>query len=547
MKMVKKKTEKKMSTCGSLLLVITVLLFVWIVFVAYRISSSAPLKAISSGAENSEEKLDTGNLLHSVEMEIEKEILLLSDHSQFFIKSEDTHHKEKNIEIISSKPILMTPSPPIQIENQIEREKYDQSSIEKPIDLKAEQKKPKLTPSEPPIHIVFSTDCGGFQDWQTIVFFYSAKTIQQHGQITRIASGCDVAKQAILTELYQKLFPDDNFHVHFTPDYKKDERTGKSYHFYNKPYGVLHWIEHASPPIPEGTIVAICDPDFIFLRPLTTQLSNQQNTIVTLWKQSDLDAIQYISKGHPVAQQYGLGAPWVRDDHPKFNRTFVCGSNSPCTKIMDQRDGGKAYSVGPPYLVEVSDLHRLTTTWCQFVPRVYVKYPYLLAEMYGYSMAAAHENLPHLTLDHYMVSDIDSWGEGWEWIDNLGEGVCELPDPNGIYFRNKPLPTFIHYCQAYRIDGVGYGKRRIPHEIFDCPSPMLLEPDSKMVRSVSFMKDNQEIQSLKPHQVKRNAFVICVASRVINNAIIYYKQKMCANQENVNYEKTLNIFAPPTK
>ena len=28
--------------------------------------------------------------------------------------------------------------------------------------------------------------------------------------------------------------------------------------------------------------------------------------------------------------------------------------------------------------------------------RVYEGYPYLLAEMYAYSMAAAHERLPHL-------------------------------------------------------------------------------------------------------------------------------------------------------
>ena len=31
-------------------------------------------------------------------------------------------------------------------------------------------------------------------------------------------------------------------------------------------------------------------------------------------------------------------------------------------------------------------------------------YPFLLAEMYAYSMAAAHENLPHLQTEHHMVS-----------------------------------------------------------------------------------------------------------------------------------------------
>ncbi len=42
-------------------------------------------------------------------------------------------------------------------------------------------------------------------------------------------------------------------------------------------------------------------------------------------------------------------------------------------------------------------------------PRVYEGYPYLLAEMYAYSMAAAHEKLPHLQLWNYMVSNVDRW------------------------------------------------------------------------------------------------------------------------------------------
>lgn len=347
----------------------------------------------------------------------------------------------------------------------------------------------KSPPStEPPIHVVFSTDCGTFQDWQTLVFFYSARIVKQPGMVTRIASGCTEEKKATLLALYQKLFPE--YSVHFTPDYSRDERTGQKYHFYNKPYGVLHWIEHSSPPIAPGTIVAICDPDFIFLRPLTAKI-HQPNTIVTLWSMEDVKQVEYVKKGHPVAQQYGLGAPWVNDNHAKFNRTFICGENSPCRRVPSQNAGGKAYAVGPPYILEVSDLHRLTRTWCEFVPRVYVKYPYLLAEMYGYSMAAAHEELPHLTVDHHMVSEIDAYGEGWKWVDDLGDHVCELPNANGIYYPDRPLPTFVHYCQAYRIDDVGYGKRRIPHDIFSCTSPMLLEPKPDMVHSRSFIKDNK--------------------------------------------------------
>ena len=61
---------------------------------------------------------------------------------------------------------------------------------------------------------------------------------------------------------------------------------------------------------------------------------------------------------------------------------------------------------------------------------MYEGYPYLLAEMYAYSMAAAHEQLPHLQADNYMVSAVDAGGEAWPHIDALPQ-VCVPPDSDG--------------------------------------------------------------------------------------------------------------------
>ena len=80
-------------------------------------------------------------------------------------------------------------------------------------------------------HVIFSTDCGTYQDWQTLVVFFSATAVGQKGQITRIASGCDSEKKESLTALYKKLYP--NFHVHFTPDFKKDDKSQKSCKLWN--------------------------------------------------------------------------------------------------------------------------------------------------------------------------------------------------------------------------------------------------------------------------------------------------------------------------
>lgn len=75
------------------------------------------------------------------------------------------------------------------------------------------------------MHVVFSTDCSGYQNWQTLLLFHSAQVVGQKGRITRIASGCDETQQAELTALYKKLYP--KYGAHFTPDFKNDAKTNK--------------------------------------------------------------------------------------------------------------------------------------------------------------------------------------------------------------------------------------------------------------------------------------------------------------------------------
>ena len=49
--------------------------------------------------------------------------------------------------------------------------------------------------------------------------------------------------------------------------------------FYNKPWGLKHWLQHADPPIPAHTVIALLDPDMIFVRPLTPQMRGQPNNV----------------------------------------------------------------------------------------------------------------------------------------------------------------------------------------------------------------------------------------------------------------------------
>ena len=385
------------------------------------------------------------------------------------------------------------------------------------------------------VHVIFSTDCKPYQDWQSLVLFHSAHTVGQKGAITRIASGCTDEKAAELKALYQRLWP--NYHIHATPDFKKDGKTKKSYDFYNKPYGVQHWLANADPPVPEGTIIALLDPDMIFLRPITPFIAGAQNNIVSFPVKSK-DIFAKVEKGKPVGQCYGLGAPWVNDNHKKFNRGRICGEGSPCLEVPNETEGWKYYSVGPPYILEKSDMSRLTNTWTKFVPRVYEKYPYLLAEMYAYSMAAAHERLDHLRMDHYMVSNTGAGGEGWPWVDAM-QNVCEDPDANGIFYAGQPVPTVVHYCQGYRSGEWLFAKRRFSKTSFTCESPLLAKPPQELGTLQWAVKDGKRIDQKNKKHAKRNAFVVCTVYKAIEAAMEDFKRRECAGNPQTNWERTL--------
>jgi len=211
------------------------------------------------------------------------------------------------------------------------RSKKGETDPDHDVTITSTAKEDKLPP---PIHVVFSTDCSFFQDWQTIVVFYSAVQVRQQGEITRIASGCDDDKKKELTELYQKLYP--QFHVHFTPDFKTDGHSKKKYDFYNKPFGMHHWLEHAHPPIPDDTIIMLIDPDFVFLRPLKVHFGADNNLIPMKISNEKFHYPSHYGKGHAVAQLYGLGAPWTNPNSNQFNKTGICGEGSPCLDVANQ-------------------------------------------------------------------------------------------------------------------------------------------------------------------------------------------------------------------
>jgi hypothetical protein len=206
---------------------------------------------------------------------------------------------------------------------------------------------------------------------------------------------------------------------------------------------------------------------------------------------------------------------------------------------VNERYASQHYSVGPPYIANRKDIQRISKSWNLFVPRVYNGgYPFLLAEMYAYSMAAAHESLPHLQMEHYMVSNHEAGGEGWPLIDQLDDSnVCKDADANGVFLPTLPLPVLVHYCQSFKVHDYLFGKRRTPSDIFDCNKPLFIELPAEF--GIFPEKDAQSDpkQDKKARLFyKRNAFMVCTIHRVINAALAHYKGVMCPKDHNL--EKT---------
>ena len=388
------------------------------------------------------------------------------------------------------------------------------------------------------VHLVFSTDCSDYQDWQTLVFFHSATMIKQQGKITRIASGCSEEQQKVLTDLYGQLYPHGLYQAHFTPDFKKDESSNVNYDFYNKPRGMQHWLSHAQPPIPDDTVIALLDPDMILLRPITAKVRGMKGILYNTKRPygvKDEDIFTSVDVGKPVGQTYGLSAPWANDKHKKFNRKKICGADSPCMLPLEDY-AAEHYSVGPPYIAHKLDFDKIVDSWTRLVPKVYESYPYLLAEMYAYSMAAAHEELPHLQLNNLMVSNVDSSNEGWQWIDSL-EDACLPPNQEGIFYADKEMPTVLHMCQNYMVDSFGFEKRKVTKfNIFQCDSPMLVDPPYNIGR-----KQYKDLSGKEATKVKRHTFMSCTIYRVINSAILDYKTKMCHDSFATNFDRSINV------
>jgi peptidyl serine alpha-galactosyltransferase len=382
------------------------------------------------------------------------------------------------------------------------------------------------------------------------VFFYQAWQSGQTGRVTRVASGCkDEQAAADLRATFQEQIVHGmntgRFDLHITPDYSK-LIDGLDYKFFNKPLGLRHWMEeelHFPTQLPkyERTIFAILDPDQYILRPFQEDYTGDATMS---WHGTYLGDEFRIQKGKPFAQLYSFGAHFVSKINMNVSAvvdaaTYTAQRGRSHLYDWTAREVERHYAAGPPYLAVASDMYDIVKTWAEIAVPVYELTTGHLSEMYAYSTAAAHLNLPHQLVNSFMISDPDiNKGEGWTMIDAASPSqVCEFDAT-----WTATLPQVVHYCQRYFLGPYFFNKYKLPKQFLSCDQalikdPILTEGTLIATRYSTAVTPNGEMNIISPVHRKRHAFVLCQTISKVNAAVTYWKKQHC-DAATANFNKT---------
>jgi hypothetical protein len=421
--------------------------------------------------------------------------------------------------------------------------------------------------------------------------------VGQLGHVTRIVSGCKDDKEeqtirSIFDEQIKYSIPTGKtrFHLHITPDYSKTVPY-VTYTAFNKPMGVLHWMEH-SLNMPQSlskyseTMFVILDPDQIVLRPFT-KFDFTSDFAPNRWRkyqQAD-DLVKtptshLLRDGHPMAQFYATGSDWLPDlntdvervinaawsamkDNPAFTSTMQSTSH---LRNLTPNELWQSYATGSPIIVTALDMYRIVKVWATIAGPVYDLTKNVISEMYAHTAAVAHLNLPYDLGYNFMISNAGSdWVEGWDIIDEMApHDVCQHTlsdwnDASNVQYRNQ-LPYVIHYCQEYFHGPYYFFKYFMSDDFLTCDHPLMIEPGGhdEIIRNTNYtdykhllvlsynttkVKTNGNYPLPSYTHRKRHAFMLCHLIPRINEAATFWKQRHCAIGA-ANYNKVYTVFMP---
>eukprot|EP00935_MAST-01C_sp_MAST-1C-sp1_P002169 g2169.t1 len=423
------------------------------------------------------------------------------------------------------------------------------------------------------LHILFSTSCNEFQHWQAEVVVSSAMRVGQRGKITQIVVGCDEREDKgvklrarVLTHPtgdvenlvsgkdWAKSAAGSAGGVEFNRLFAPSIPQAKAFPWYNKPWSFKYFLMHGN--ITKDSIIVIIDPDEFFIEPLTIGHTRKE-LIVSMEDKylkpivDDINGVIDVPKpGTAVTQVYGIGGSWIN----RFDRNSICGAKSYCA-TMDYNAARNYYSAGPPYLIHEADFRKMMPTWWDFMAPVYKRDKHdIQADMYAYTMAAAHQDIKHVSLTNYMVSSPGDGGErAWKYVDDAKSISCHDPK----FPAGSPRPTFLHAAHHFKAcsggdwprDAPGSStcdmskgselwslhKGHVPAVILRCEEPLMVQPPDDLIN----------VQ--RKQEGKRQAFMVCMMTKQLNDMLLDYRTAHCPDGFNSNKCVRSVLEQPPSR
>ena len=145
------------------------------------------------------------------------------------------------------------------------------------------------------------------------------------------------------------------------------------------------------------------------------------------------------------------------------------------------------FAAGPPYMATARDFYAIVDKWREFAKPVHEQNPEsILTEMYAYSLAAAHLNLPHQLARSFMISE-----QGDEAFDLVHSNDAFTPSQMCRHVPVAFKPHVLHYCHRYSLGKYVIGKHRSPDTFLGQPAsrafPLLAEPPRRCGALVQFL------------------------------------------------------------
>uniref|UniRef100_A0A7R9WUY1 Uncharacterized protein n=1 Tax=Craspedostauros australis TaxID=1486917 RepID=A0A7R9WUY1_9STRA len=197
-------------------------------------------------------------------------------------------------------------------------------------------------------------------------------------------------------------------------------------------------------------------------------------------------------------------------------------------------------------------MYELSMHWSAFVVPMYDIVKHFMAEMYAYSMAAAHLGLAHQTAKSLMISNAVAPNEGWDMFDGDDQlrdsrTMCAILG-NEVSMRSQARhrPYLLHYCQTYAFGNHTFSKYNFAGgSITQCDTPLFEVPESDVMdrfnysrrssTSVSYYDFSDPKQSAIAH---RHVYALCSIIAMANRAGINFRMRNCPSPQASNFNQT---------